>query len=79
MGGAVDTDEDLRRYEPALTLVDQRFDPARAGVVREAYSDHCLIFGTHIGPFTAAYMAMGFGRFFWELIDRGSQKGFGPG
>jgi len=24
VGGAVDTDEDLRRYEPALTLVDQR-------------------------------------------------------
>ena len=69
VGGAVDTDEDLARYSPALTLVDQRFDPVRAGAVRKAYPDHCLIFGTHIGPFTAAYMAMGFERFFLRLMD----------
>ena len=75
----MDTDEDLARYSPALSFVDQRFDPARAGAVRKAYPDHCLIFGTHIGPFTAAYMAMGLERFFLELIDRAAQKGFGSG
>ena len=69
VGGAVDTDEDLARYSPALTLVDQRFDPVRAGAARKAYPDHCLIWGTHIGPFTAAYMAMGFERFFLRLMD----------
>jgi uroporphyrinogen decarboxylase len=69
VGGAVDTDEDLARYSPALTLVDQRFDPTRAHAARMAYPDHCLIFGTHIGPFTAAYMAMGFERFFLRLMD----------
>ena len=36
VGGAVDTDEDLARYSPALTLVDQRFDPVRAREKREA-------------------------------------------
>ncbi len=33
------------------------------------YPEHCLIFGSHIGPFTASYMAMGFERFFIRLVD----------
>jgi uroporphyrinogen decarboxylase len=37
--------------------------------VRAAHPDHCLIVGTHIGPFTAAYMAMGVERFFVRLVD----------
>ncbi|MBN1246993.1 MAG: hypothetical protein JXC32_05005 [Anaerolineae bacterium] len=68
-GGAVDTLDDLKRYTPPLRLVERRFDVARVRAAREAYPDHVLIFGTHNGPFTAGYMAMGFERFFLRCVD----------
>lgn len=69
VAGAVDTFADLVRYSPSLCLAEQRFDPESCRLAREAAPDHCLIFGTHNGPFTAAYMAMGFERFFLRLMD----------
>jgi uroporphyrinogen decarboxylase len=69
VSGVVDTDADLERYTPPLDYVDAHFDAGRAGEVKARYPDHCLIFGTHIGPFTAGYMAMGFERFFTRLIQ----------
>ncbi len=67
--GAVDTPADLEKYSPPLDYVEQLYDGDRVRIVRKAYPDHCLIFGTHIGPFTAGYMAMGFERFFLRLFD----------
>jgi uroporphyrinogen decarboxylase len=67
--GVVDTAADLKKYSPPLDYVEQFYDSDRIGAVRAAHPDHCLIFGTHIGPFTAAYMAMGFERFFVRLVD----------
>jgi uroporphyrinogen decarboxylase len=67
--GAVDDEGDLARYTPPLSYVDQLFDPIQARQTRASYPDHCLIYGTHVGPFTAAYMAMGFARFFTCLYD----------
>ncbi len=67
--GVVDTEEDLRRYSPPLSHVEARFDADEVRAVRARYPDHCLIFGTHNGPFTAGYMAMGFERFFVRLVD----------
>jgi uroporphyrinogen decarboxylase len=69
VSGVVDTCDDLRRYSPPLDYVERLFDPERAQAVRRRYPDHCLIYGTHIGPMTAAYMAMGFERFFTRLFD----------
>ena len=37
--------------------------------MRESYPDHCLFYGSHIGPLTAGYMAMGFERFSLRLMD----------
>lgn len=68
-GGTVDDGEDLRRYSPPLDYAAQFFDSENVARVVKAYPDHCLIFGTHVGPFTAGYMAMGFERFFVRLID----------
>ncbi|MBP7963559.1 MAG: DUF2442 domain-containing protein [Caldilineaceae bacterium] len=65
--GVVDTLADLDRYSPPLEYVEQFYDEDQIRAVRAAYPDHCLIFGTHIGPFTASYMAMGFERFFLRL------------
>ncbi len=65
--GVVDTLADLERYSPPLDYVEQFYDAGQIQAVRAAYPDHCLIFGTHIGPFTASYMAMGFERFFLRL------------
>jgi uroporphyrinogen decarboxylase len=69
MNGVVDTAADLKKYSPPLDYVEQFYDRGRIREVREAYPDHSLIFGTHIGPFTAGYMAMGFERFFVRLMD----------
>ena len=67
--GVVDTETDLRHYSPPLDYVHQFFDEDRIKEVRNLYPDHCLIYGSHIGPFTAGYMAMGFERFFLRLVD----------
>lgn len=67
LDGLVDTESDLEQYSPPLTYAKQFFDGNRVRRVRELYPDHCLIFGSHIGPFTAAYMAMGFARFFARI------------
>lgn len=67
--GLVDTEADLVRYSPPVSYAVRFFDAGEARSVRQRYPEHCLIFGTHIGPFMAAYMAMGFERFFFRLID----------
>jgi len=72
LGGRVDTADDLTRYTPLLSYIECLFDADHIAQVRVQYPDHCLIYGTHIGPFTAAYMAMGFGRFFTRLLDDAS-------
>jgi uroporphyrinogen decarboxylase len=67
--GVVDTAADLEQYSPPLSYVEQLYDGERIRQVRESYPHHCLIFGAHIGPFTAGYMAMGFERFFVRLVE----------
>jgi uroporphyrinogen decarboxylase len=67
--GVIDTVADLERYSPPLSYVEKLYDDCQTRQVRERYPDHCLIFGTHIGPFTAGYMAMGFQRFFLRLVE----------
>ncbi len=67
--GVVDTATDLARYSTPHETAVQCFDPGHIDRVRTQYPDHCLIYGTHIGPFTAGYMAMGFARFFLRLYD----------
>lgn len=67
--GVVNTDEDLERYSPPLSYAKKRFDRDHVQAVRARYPHHCLIFGTHIGPFTASYLAMGFERFFLRLVE----------
>ncbi len=69
VSGVVDTEDDLRRYSPPLAYLDRLFDAGQAAATRRRYPDHCLIYGTHIGPMTAAYMAMGFERFFVRLFE----------
>jgi uroporphyrinogen-III decarboxylase len=67
--GRVDSAADLARYSVPPEKAALLFDAAAIRATRTRYPDHCLIFGTHIGPFTAAYMAMGFSRFFMRLAD----------
>ena len=67
--GVLDTEADLARYSPPVAYAKRFFDAEQVRTVRERYPEHCLIFGTHIGPFMAAYMAMGFERFFFRLFD----------
>jgi uroporphyrinogen decarboxylase len=67
--GVVDTEADLRRYSPPLDYVDEFFDRDKIKEAMERYPEHCFIYGSHIGPFTAGYMAMGFERFFLRLLE----------
>jgi uroporphyrinogen decarboxylase len=69
-GGVVETEEDLERYSPPLGYVDQHFDPERTAEVMERYPDHCFIYGSHVAPFTSAYLAVGMERFFPALYGR---------
>ena len=61
--GVVDTLQDLRNFSPPPSYARRFFDPHIIGAVRRRYPDHCLFFGTHIGPFMNSYMAMGLDRF----------------
>lgn len=57
--GVLSDAADLRRYNPPPQYADQFFDATEAAALRARFADHCLFFGTHIGPFMNAYMAMG--------------------
>lgn len=67
--GVVDSYDSLDKYSPSEEYAKEFFNPAYVNQVRERYPDHCHIFAAHEGPFTAAYMAMGFESFFTRLID----------
>ena len=68
--GVLDSTEDLEHYSHPASYVEEHFDEGRVRDVQVRYPDHCHIFGTHeLGPLTAAYMAMGFERFFLRLVD----------
>jgi uroporphyrinogen decarboxylase len=68
-GGAVESEADLERYSAPPAYAESFFDPERVALARARYPNHCLFYGTHVGPFTAAYLAIGFERFFTCLID----------
>ncbi len=61
--GVVDTLQDLQKYSPLPSYAGRLFEPQTVGAIREKYPDHCLFYGTHIGPFMNSYMAMGLDRF----------------
>jgi uroporphyrinogen decarboxylase len=61
--GVLDSPADLARYNPPPSYAAQFFDEQRTQAIRAHFPEHCLFFGTHIGPFMAAYMAMGLERF----------------
>lgn len=67
--GVLNAESDLEKYTPPTAYAAQFFDAKAAAALRRAHPDHCLIYGTHIGPFMAGYMAMGFERFFFRLLD----------
>jgi uroporphyrinogen-III decarboxylase len=67
--GVVDTEDDLRRYSVDLERAADYLDAEGFRETCKRYPDHCHVFGTHVGPFTAAYMAMGFERFFLRLAS----------
>jgi len=69
MDGVVDTADDLACYSPDPALAPTCFDAAAVEEVRRRYPDHCHFFGTHVGPFQAAYLAMGMERFMLRLAD----------
>ena len=69
VSGVVHTEKDLLKYSPPLNHVQDFFDPFKVEQAQNQYPDHCLIFGSHIAPFTAGYMAMGLERFFIKMVE----------
>jgi uroporphyrinogen-III decarboxylase len=70
--GAINTEEKLARYSPPADYAVEFFDPGVVKTAQTLYPDHCHIFGTHVGPFTASYMAMGFENLFINLLENPS-------
>ncbi|MCB9451400.1 MAG: hypothetical protein H6672_08160 [Anaerolineaceae bacterium] len=67
--GMVDTEADLEQYTPPLAYAGEFFNAEQVAGVKARYPDHCLMYGTHIGPFMAGYMAMGFQPFFLRIVE----------
>jgi uroporphyrinogen decarboxylase len=65
--GVVLEPNDLRKYSPPETYADLFFNESQITEIRAHYPEHCLFFGTHIGPFMGAYMAMGMENMFLML------------
>lgn len=70
--GLVKTDVDLKKYSPSLDFVDKFFDEFEIKKSQKKFLNFSFIFGSHIGPFTAAGMSMGYEQFFLDLLDRPS-------
>ncbi len=68
-GGVVKSRSDLEKYTPPLAYASLFWDEVSIQGVRNSYPEHCLVWGSHIGPFTAATMAMGYAGFFTALND----------
>lgn len=62
--GVIESPDDLKKYTPPTTYAEQFFDEKKVAQFRKRYPNHCLFYGTHIGPFMGAYMAMGLERMF---------------
>jgi uroporphyrinogen-III decarboxylase len=69
IGGTVKAAGDLPRFTPPLRTARSYFDGERIRAIRQRHPHHCLIYGSHVGPLTASYLAMGFERFFARLVD----------
>ena len=65
--GVIETRADLAQYSPPPAYAKRFFDPQAAKKLRAKYPDHCLFFGTHVGPFMGSYMAMGLDRFCLQI------------
>ncbi len=63
IGGVLDTIEDLGRYRTPLDYAEEFFDPTQVKLIRDRFPEHCLFYGTHVGPFMNSYMAMGLDKF----------------
>lgn len=64
VSGALQSPADLATFTPALADAERFFAEKQVAQLRAAYPEHCLFFGTHIGPFMGAYMAMGMEQMF---------------
>ncbi len=64
--GVVETPDDLKKFTPPLSYAEGFFDDRKVAALRTDYPDHCLFYGTHIGPFMGAYMAIGLERMFMK-------------
>ncbi len=63
LNGVLESAADLERFNPPPAYAERFFDPQKVVDLRARFPDHCLFFGTHIGPFMNAYLAMGLDRF----------------
>jgi uroporphyrinogen decarboxylase len=69
VNGVIKSRADLKRYSMPAAYSERFFDPVRTEIYKTKYPDHCLMYGSHLGPFMAAYMAMGFENFFVRIVD----------
>ena len=69
VSGVIETPADLKQYTPPSEHALHFFDEKKVTTIKTEYPDHCLFFGTHIGPFMGSYMAMGMENMFNACFD----------
>ena len=69
ISGMVDTLADLKNYSKPTSYSERFFDSELSANTIKKYPDFCHFYGSHLGPFMAGFMAMGFERFFIRLVD----------
>ena len=67
--GVVNTGADLERFQTPAVYAERFFERRRVEALRARCPEHCLFFGTHIGPFMNSYMSMGPQRFFLRTME----------
>ena len=72
VSGVLKSTTDLARFSVPVTAAEKFFDKGEISAIRQGFPDHLIMYGSHLGPFMAAYMAMGFERFFTSLFDNPS-------
>jgi len=67
--GVLETPGDLKQFTPPASYAERFFDEKKIAGLRADYPEHCLFFGTHIGPFMGTFMAMGLERMFIKYYE----------
>jgi len=72
VNGVVKKREQIRSFSVSTSRTEECFNINHIRKIQMQYPDHCMFYGSHIGPFMGAYMSIGFEDFFIKVIEEPS-------